>query len=130
MINRVFMQPSIPIQQQQSTQEGLTLQQQRRESQFQRILDEKLGQEGQLTFSAHALQRLEQRDITLTSNDLNRLQSAVEQVEAKGGRDTLIHINDVSYVINVPNRTVITAVDGASNDGSVFTQIDSAMVLN
>ena len=128
MINRVYMQPTIPIQPQQTAQEARKLQQQNGRDSFRQILDDKLGQEP-LSFSAHALQRLEQRDITLTSQDLTRLQEAVSQVAAKGGRDTLIHMNDVSYVINVPNRTVITALDQSTSNDSVFTQIDSAMVL-
>ncbi|MCD4828523.1 MAG: flagellar protein [Candidatus Cloacimonetes bacterium] len=122
------MQPGIPIKPQQPAQENRSLQQVRQDNQFQRILDDKLGQ-GQLTFSAHAMQRLEQRDIHLTSHDLARLQEAVNQVAAKGGNESLIHMNDVSYVINIPNRTVITAVDDASSSGNVFTQIDSALVL-
>ena len=127
MINRVYMQPTIPIQPQQPAQESRSLQQNRQNNQFQRILDDKLGK-GELTFSAHAMQRLQQRDITLTNNDLTRLQEAVNEVEAKGGRQSLIHMNDVSYVVSVPNRTVITALDSTSG-GNVFTQIDSAMVL-
>jgi len=127
MINRVFNQPSIPIQSQLTTQEDRALQKMRQESQFQKIFEDKLGQK-ELSFSAHAMARLEQRDIQLTSNDLTRLQDAVEQVAAKGGRDSLICMDNVSYVVNIPNRTVITAVDNTESAG-LFTQIDSAMIL-
>jgi flagellar operon protein len=39
-------------------------------------------------------------------------------------------LNDMALIINVKNRTVVTALDGASMKDNVFTQIDSAVIIS
>jgi len=41
----------------------------------------------------------------------------------------LIMLNDVALVVSVKNKTVITAMDGASAKDNIFTNIDSAMII-
>lgn len=84
----------------------------------------------QLKFSHHAEQRLEQRGIVLNSDQLDRIATAVDQAAAKGARDSLVLFRDVAMIVNVPNRTVVTAMDGSSMKEHVFTQIDSAVVVS
>ncbi|HHY47676.1 MAG TPA: flagellar biosynthesis protein [Firmicutes bacterium] len=79
-------------------------------------------------FSAHAEARIRMRNIKFTDEDFARLQRGVERVAAKGVRDTLVLLDGVALVVNVPNRTVITAVDGPSLKESVFTNIDGAVI--
>jgi uncharacterized protein YuzE len=38
-------------------------------------------------------------------------------------------VNDVAYIVSVENNTVVTAVDEASMDDNVFTNIDSAVFM-
>jgi flagellar operon protein len=83
-----------------------------------------------LTFSAHASDRLKQRNITLSKGDLDTLNHAVSNVAQKGGRESLIFFKDTAFVVSVPNRTVITAIDGSSMSDHVFTKIDSALFVN
>ena len=83
-----------------------------------------------LRFSKHATERLEQRQIMLTPADVTRLTRAVDNAASKGARDSLILLNRTAFVVNVPNRTVITAVDEDHMRENVFTNIDSAVVLN
>jgi hypothetical protein len=33
-------------------------------------------------------------------------------------------------IVNVPSRTVVTAMDGSQMKSNVFTQIDSAIILS
>ncbi|MBL0388916.1 hypothetical protein JJB07_20170 [Tumebacillus sp. ITR2] len=80
-----------------------------------------------VTFSAHALERLRVRNIRLTQEDMTRLGSAIDRVAAKGGRESLVVYQDTAYLINIKNRTVITAVDKAHMNDHVFTKIDSAV---
>ena len=47
----------------------------------------------------------------------------------KGAREALIYLNDVALIVSVANRTVITAMDGASAKDNIFTNIDSAAIL-
>ncbi len=95
---------------------------------FQELLQQKLGEQS-LRFSKHATQRLESRNIALSQGDIARLTQAVDQAAQKGGRDSLILMNRTAFLVNVPNRTVVTAVDGESMKGNVFTNIDSAVIV-
>lgn len=94
---------------------------------FATILDSKL-QQGTVKFSAHATKRLEARDIKLTNEQLSTLEEAVDKARSKGGRETLILMDNIALVVSVANRTVITAMDGDNLKDNVFTQIDSAVI--
>ncbi|PDO11282.1 MAG: hypothetical protein BLM47_03355 [Candidatus Reconcilbacillus cellulovorans] len=83
-----------------------------------------------LKLSHHAEVRLRQRGIKLTNEDWNRIGAAVEKAEAKGAKDSLIVLKGLALIVNVPNRTVVTAVEQAGNQDYVFTQIDSAVILS
>ena len=85
---------------------------------------------GELKFSRHAEMRMQQRGITLKPEQLNKIVSAVEAAEAKGAKDSLILYRDIAMIVNVPSKTVVTALDGGSTEGNVFTQIDSAVVIS
>lgn len=88
-----------------------------------------LLQRQQLKFSHHAEQRLEQRGIRLEPEQLDRIANAVEQAAAKGAKDSLVLYRDIAMIVNVPNRTVVTAMDGQAMKEHIFTQIDSAVVV-
>lgn len=83
-----------------------------------------------LDFSAHALQRIEARGVTLTDADVDRLSATVGRMEEKGVRDALIYFNHtVALIVSVKNRKVVTAVDEASALENIFTNIDSVAIL-
>lgn len=82
-----------------------------------------------LSFSQHALNRLQERGIELATADVNKLEGAVQKAAEKGAKESLIMMDNVAYVVSVANRKVITAVDGASMRENVFTNIDSAIFL-
>ena len=96
---------------------------------FDEILKQKVETAQGVVFSAHARDRLVQRNIQLTPNDMERLQGGVQQAAGKGARESLVLMNELAFVVSVPNRTVITAMTGDSMKGSVFTQIDSAVIV-
>lgn len=89
---------------------------------FQRELDK-------IKFSNHATKRLEARNIELTNDALDKLQTAFEKAEAKGSRDSLVLINDNAFIVNIPNRTVVTAMPVSDNMENIFTNIDSVVFL-
>jgi flagellar operon protein len=91
---------------------------------FQNILDQQL-----VRFSHHAEQRLAQRGIRLDSEQLNRIGGAIDKAAAKGAKDSLVLYQDMALIVNVKNRTVVTAMDGASMKDHVFTQIDSTILV-
>jgi flagellar operon protein len=82
-----------------------------------------------LKFSAHALQRLQDRKIALDQPTLSKVNSAVDQAASKGVQDTLVLTKDAALIISVKNRTVVTAMDRHSMDGNVFTNIDGAVII-
>ncbi|MFB9329703.1 TIGR02530 family flagellar biosynthesis protein [Paenibacillus aurantiacus] len=83
-----------------------------------------------LKFSQHAETRMRQRGITLGVDTLSKIEGAIDQAAAKGAKDSLVICKDVAMIVNVPSRTVITAIDGKSLKDNVFTQIDSAVVIS
>ncbi len=83
-----------------------------------------------LHFSNHAVKRLEQRGIELKPEQLNQIESAIDSAAAKGAKDSLILMKDMALIVNVNNRTVVTAMDGSSMKDNVFTQIDSAVIIS
>ncbi|MFB5266574.1 TIGR02530 family flagellar biosynthesis protein [Paenibacillus enshidis] len=86
-------------------------------------------QEQVLTLSNHAAKRLEQRGIELGAEQLAKITSAVDKAAAKGAKESLILMQDMALIVNVTNRTVVTAMDKQSMKDNVFTQIDSAVII-
>jgi flagellar operon protein len=81
-----------------------------------------------LHLSGHALRRLEQRNIDLGPSQLDRLSTAFEQLAGKGGRQSLVMLDSIAYVVHVPSKTVVTAVAPDDERESIFTQIDSVAI--
>lgn len=99
------------------------------ETSFADALRRAQGPPERLTLSAHAEQRIRQREISLTPADQAAMTEALDHLEAKGARDALLLRPDAAFVVNVPNRTVVTALDAGDLQNRVFTDIDSAYVL-
>jgi flagellar operon protein len=83
-----------------------------------------------LRFSHHAEVRLQQRGIQLKPDQMVKIETAIDQAAAKGAKDALILMNDMALIVNVKNRTIVTAMDGGSMKDNVFTQIDSAVIIS
>lgn len=96
-------------------------------SSFNQFLEQEISG---VKFSQHAMQRLTSRQIQLDTNQLAKLGQAVEKAAQKGAKESLILMNDnLAFVVSVKNKTVITAMDGASIKDNVFTNIDSAVII-
>ena len=92
---------------------------------FKRVLNRNV-----LKFSHHAEARMAQRGISLKPETISKIVGAIDQAAAKGAKDSLVLYRDIAMIVNVPSRTVVTAMDGNSIQGNVFTQIDSAVVVS
>jgi flagellar operon protein len=79
-------------------------------------------------FSRHALDRLQQRGITVDQSTLGRLTDGVQRAAGKGSRDSVVFVDNTAYVVSVTNNTVITAVPSEHMHQQVFTNIDSAVI--
>jgi flagellar operon protein len=91
---------------------------------------ESLLQNSLVRFSNHAVKRLEQRGLDLKPDQLQKIENAINDVAAKGGKESLILLKDMALIVNVNNRTVVTAMDGSNMRDNVFTQIDSAVIIS
>lgn len=78
-------------------------------------------------FSNHAQNRLQSREITLNSENVSRLSDAIDKAEKRGGKSSLVMVDDLAFIVNVPSRTVVTALDKNQRGEGVFTQIDSVV---
>lgn len=96
---------------------------------FAAVLQSQMGTAGELHFSAHAQQRLSARNIQLSPAEIGQVSTAIEGLANKGGRDALLLLDKAALIVNVPNRTVVTAVGTGELSNSVFTNIDSAVVI-
>lgn len=88
---------------------------------------ETLSQTQNLRFSNHAQKRLEARNINLTDDGISRLSNAVDKAEKRGGKESLVMVDDMAFIVNVRDRMVVTALDSKTRGEGVFTQIDSVV---
>ena len=91
--------------------------------------EEVLRQKQQLKFSKHAEKRLESRNISLSDEQNARLADGVEQAGAKGIKDSLVLIDSLAFIVNVPSKTVVTAMDQTETQSNIFTNIDGAVIM-
>ncbi|MFC1725557.1 TIGR02530 family flagellar biosynthesis protein [candidate division KSB1 bacterium] len=96
-------------------------------AQFGDILKGKIGSDEELKFSSHAIDRMNARDISLSYDDITKINNAVSQASTKGAVDSLVVLNDLAFIVSVKNRTIITAMTKESMQENVFTNIDSAV---
>lgn len=84
--------------------------------------------ETDVRFSKHAVNRLSLRNIELTNDQMQRLQEGARQAGERGIKDSLILVDQLAFIVNVPNHTVVTAMDQTENNSNVFTNIDGAVI--
>ena len=65
---------------------------------------------------------MKQRGISIQPEALHKIIDAVDDAAAKGAQDTLVVLHDIAMIVNVPSRTVVTAMDGKQMQSNVFTQ--------
>ena len=94
---------------------------------FQKILQQKATQG--LKFSKHAGERLEERNITLSIEQMKRLEEATVRADEKGIKESLMLMDNMAFIVNVKNSTVITAMDQTDNKDNIFTNIDGAVIV-
>lgn len=81
----------------------------------------------ELKFSKHANERLASRNIGLTKDQLNRLENGAKKACEKGINESLVMVDNLAFIVNIKNNTVITAVN--DDEDKVFTNIDGAVIV-
>jgi flagellar operon protein len=94
---------------------------------FQKLLQDSLKSNDTVKISAHAEQRMIERDIKLQESDMNLIKDAMNNLEKKGARESLMLYKDIAFIASVSNRTIITALQYKELD--VVTNIDSTIIV-
>ncbi len=99
---------------------------------FEQVLNQKTLERGgateRLKFSKHASLRLADRQIDLSDEQLSRLQDGAWKAKQKGIKDSLVIVDDLAFIVNVPSSTVVTAMDSTETKENVFTNINGAVI--
>jgi len=100
---------------------------------FQEILQQKQAgvsqSTGNLRFSKHAANRLSDRNIELTTAQMQRLSDGARKAGEKGIQESLVIVDELAFIVNIPNNTVVTAMDQTETTDNVFTNIDGAVIM-
>jgi flagellar operon protein len=105
-------------------QQSVSSQQTIPKTSFESVFQDELSK---LKFSAHAKARLTSREISLNDSEISRLESAVMKAKDKGANDSLVFLDEKAFIVNVPNRTVVTVINKNAMESQVITNIDSAV---
>jgi len=100
---------------------------------FEEILQKQQVQETPekeaVKFSKHAANRLSDRKIELTDEQLERLNDGTKKAGQKGIRDSLVLVDQLAFIVNTKSNTVITAMDQTEADENIYTNIDGAVII-
>lgn len=80
-----------------------------------------------LKFSKHANERLASRNINLSDAQLERLETGTKRAQEKGINESLVMVDNIAFIVNVKNNTVVTAVNDSGD--KIFTNIDGAVIM-
>lgn len=80
-------------------------------------------------FSKHAGNRLVERNIELSDEQMQRLNDGAKRASEKGIKESLVILDNYSFIVNVKNGTVITAMDQNYEEENIYTNIDGAVIV-
>jgi flagellar operon protein len=95
---------------------------------FEEIFRSKTTADMSLKFSKHASGRLEDRNIRMTDSQLERLTEGTVKARNKGIKESLVMVDSLAFIVNVPSQTVVTAMDQTESNDNIFTNIDGAVI--
>ncbi len=69
------------------------------------------------------------RNINLTDSQIQRLEEGTQKASKKGIKESLMIMDNMAFIVNVTNSTVITAMDQTEQRENIFTNIDGAVII-
>lgn len=97
---------------------------------FQEVLESSRARAaGEVKFSKHAAGRLADRNIELTNSQMERLKEGAQKAQEKGIRESLVIVDQLAFIVNIPNSTVVTAMNQDDAAENIFTNIDGAVII-
>lgn len=71
--------------------------------------------------------RLSSRNLQLSNSQIKRVENGIKRAEEKGIKDSLVLVDNIALLVNIKNKTVVTAID--NNSEKVYTNIDGAVIV-
>lgn len=96
---------------------------------FESCLKETLNKNSKVIFSKHARKRMQERKIELNDTLVKKIDDALNKGSEKNRKDMILIDREHIFVVNVPNRTVVTAMYDRDLRENIITNIDGAMIL-
>lgn len=96
---------------------------------FSKHLDSAIQSGSQLVVSKHAQERLQQRNIQISSDCWAKIEEKISQAKKMGVNESLVLIQDAALIVSAKNQTVITALDREEASSQIFTNINGTIVL-
>ncbi|MFZ7120936.1 MAG: TIGR02530 family flagellar biosynthesis protein [Eubacteriaceae bacterium] len=96
-------------------------------NEFEQVLQQSIKNEVPVKISSHALLRMNERNIELKESDISVINQAMNDLEKKGARESLMIYKDMTFIASVNNRTIITALK--ESETNIVTNIDSAVLI-
>lgn len=82
-----------------------------------------------LTFTKHAQLRVSERNINLSSVEIDKLNQAVNIAKQKGIDETLVLMDKNAFIISAKNNKVITAIAENNLKNNLITNIQGTVVI-
>lgn len=100
----------------------------------QSVIDQQLKAKAEvkpmtLKFSNHAVERMSQRGITFSPEQLSKIENAARKASEKGSKETLIFADDSALIVSLKTNTIVTVMDKSALKENVFTNIDSTVMI-
>lgn len=99
---------------------------------FEKILSGKIEDSSAasgLKFSKHASQRLADRNIDLSEEQMSRLEKGAKISSEKGIRESLVLMDSYAFIVNTKNNIVVTAIEQSTESENVYTNIDGTVLV-
>ena len=96
---------------------------------FNEVLEKVNLNKTNLKFSKHAVERLNERHINLTKQQMIKLNNAVNKAKTKGVNEALILMDETAFIASIKNNTIITTASKEQLKENVFTNIDGAVII-
>ena len=104
-----------------------------KKSDFNKLLENQIsGKEldSEIKLSTHAAKRLQERNLSMDSDEFFKLKNAINKLRVKGGQDSLVITPKAAYIVDINSNTIVTAIDKDNMLENVFTKIDSTLVVD
>ena len=94
---------------------------------FQSIFDQT---KSELKISKHAQNRLDERQIHISTEKWQEIANQVKQAKQKGITDSLVITSEATLLVSAKNNTVVTALDRHEAQDRIFTNINGTILLD